>query len=154
MEMAKPMGTFHFIDGSKVKVFYRGNIKTCARCHKSAANCPGGAIARECLAQGGVKVDLAHHMKTVWELIGFTPTTFVLPTEDKVDSAKFEGDLVVSEKSSFERHIDRPDLKAKCKALIKYNKYHNIPDVFELCAKCSSTDTRILCMLTKVTLKV
>ena len=32
----RSMGTFHIIDGSRVKVFYRGNIKTCARCHQAA----------------------------------------------------------------------------------------------------------------------
>ena len=30
------MGTFHFIDGELVKVFYRGNQKTCGFCHKTA----------------------------------------------------------------------------------------------------------------------
>ena len=113
IDPSKPMGTYHFIDGAKVRIFYRGNLKTCARCHSSAEFCPGGGIAKECLAQGGPKVDLAQHMKKVWQLIGFTPTAFKLP--EKTDSndvidAKFEGDVVISDQSSFARQIERPEL--------------------------------------------
>ena len=43
---SKQMGTFHLIDGNKVRVFYRGNRKTCGRCHKSADDWPGEAIAK------------------------------------------------------------------------------------------------------------
>ena len=60
------MGTFHFLDGERVKIFYRGNLKTC----------PGNGIAKECKNNGGTKVDLAKLMKKVWEQIGFSPTVF------------------------------------------------------------------------------
>ena len=40
------MGTYHLIDGCKVRVFFRGNKKSCGRCHKIAINCPGNAIAK------------------------------------------------------------------------------------------------------------
>ena len=52
---SKQMGTYHIIDGSKVRVFYRGNTKTCGRCHKIASSCPGEAVARNCAAGGGTK---------------------------------------------------------------------------------------------------
>ena len=35
VEITKPMGTYHIIDGEKVSVKYRGQDKTCARCHKT-----------------------------------------------------------------------------------------------------------------------
>ena len=35
------MGTYHLIDGCKVRVFYRGNKKTCGRCLKFAEDCWG-----------------------------------------------------------------------------------------------------------------
>ena len=41
VDTSKPMGTYHLIDGAKVRVFYRGNVKTCARCHSTAAKCLG-----------------------------------------------------------------------------------------------------------------
>ena len=45
------MGTYHIIDSSKVRIFYRGNKKTCARCHEFADKCPGVGIAKGC--EGG-----------------------------------------------------------------------------------------------------
>ena len=117
-DSAKPMGTYHFLDGAKVRIFYRGNIKTCARCHKVAGSCLGGGYAKDCQAQGGLKVDLAVHMKSLWQEIDFTPTTFELPVEaDQTDieketsGSKFEGDFVISEDPNFRRQIDRPEKK-------------------------------------------
>ena len=34
VELNKPMGSYHIIDGVKVSVRYRGQTRTCARCHK------------------------------------------------------------------------------------------------------------------------
>ena len=70
------MGNYHIIDGHKVRVFYRGNGKTCARCHGSARKCPGGGLAKSCGEAGGIKVPLAEHMKNLWSQVGFTPTSF------------------------------------------------------------------------------
>ena len=53
---ARQMGTFHIVDGNKVKIFYRGNKKTCGRCHKKAHDCPGDAVARNCALAGGERV--------------------------------------------------------------------------------------------------
>ena len=37
------MGTFHILDGQKVKVFYRGKGSTCGWCHADSIKCLGGA---------------------------------------------------------------------------------------------------------------
>ena len=51
----KTMGTYHFLDGARVRIFYRGNEKTCGRCHNTASRgCKGAGIARDCEEQGGV----------------------------------------------------------------------------------------------------
>ena len=73
------MGTFHFIDGARVRIFYKGNMKTCGRCHQGQADCPGGGISKECDKNGGPRKLLTEHMKKIWSEIGFTPTTFKLP---------------------------------------------------------------------------
>ena len=59
------MGNYHIIDGNKVRIFYRGNSKTCGRCHKLAKDCPGGGIARNCSTAGGERVALIDHMKKI-----------------------------------------------------------------------------------------
>ena len=46
VEILKPMGSFHIIDGEKVSVKYRGQLRTCARCHKSERDCSGKGLAR------------------------------------------------------------------------------------------------------------
>ena len=48
VEITKAMGSYHNIDGEKVSVRYRGQARTCARCHKTESVCPGRAIARDC----------------------------------------------------------------------------------------------------------
>ena len=108
------MGTFHFLDGARVRIFYRGNKKTCGRCHAESGSYPGEGYAKDCQAQGGQKVDLAEHMKKVWQEIGFTPTTFQLPVQvdpKETEDLKLEGDTVISEEANFRRNIDRPDMK-------------------------------------------
>ena len=94
------MGTFHLIDGSKVRVFYRGNRKTCGRCHKLASECPGEAIARNCEAGGGARVYLSDHMKKLWETIGFVPASFELNHDDKAEDDLHQAvkDAIIPEK--------------------------------------------------------
>ena len=82
---SRHMGTFHLVDGSKVRIFYRGNMKTCGRCHKAANECPGFAMAKNCATGGGERVFLSDHMKKIWGEIGFVPNTFELDDDDKTE---------------------------------------------------------------------
>ena len=92
------MGTYHFLDGAKVRVFYKGNEKTCGRCHKPARSCIGAGIARDCEGQGGVRVHLSDHMRELWSKIGFNPTSFELP-----DIVEGEGDKPIVDMKNFQR---------------------------------------------------
>ena len=40
------MGTYHYIDGSRIRVFYRGNTKTCGRCHQGSGQCRGEGFSQ------------------------------------------------------------------------------------------------------------
>ena len=51
---SRQMGTYHLIDRNKVRVFYRGNRKTCGRCHKLANDCPGEQLQRTVLWVAGL----------------------------------------------------------------------------------------------------
>ena len=68
-----PMGTYHLLGGSKVRVAYPGNTSTCGRCHQAPAHCAGGGLARVCGEQGYERKTLFHHMKQVWEKIKYDP---------------------------------------------------------------------------------
>ena len=109
------MGTYHVIDGTKVRVFYNGNVKTCGNCHRNAASCPGEAVAKQCIAAGGKKVYLSDHMKELWAEVGFTPVTFKLDETDKstdsVEQAAKDG-LILSS-TSFPTTVSRPELSKK-----------------------------------------
>ena len=96
----RSMGTYHFIDGAKIRIFYRGNEKSCGRCHEQARTCPGRGIARDCDKAGGPRVSLSEHMQRLWADIGFEPTTFALPTGDEESG---EMDIPISEKERFSR---------------------------------------------------
>jgi hypothetical protein len=66
------MGTYHLIDGNKVRVYYRGNKKSC-----------GDAIVKDCGANGGGRVMLSEHVKALWTKVGIVPTTFELENDNK-----------------------------------------------------------------------
>ena len=63
---SKKMGTFHSLDGMRVKIFYRGNENTCGRCHQGKSKCHGQAVARVCQENNGDKVQLLDHMRMIW----------------------------------------------------------------------------------------
>ena len=94
-DSAGPMGTYHIIDGAKTRVFYRGNIKTCGRCHKFAYNCPGEGVAKVCEENSGERTKLSDWMRELWGKVGFKPDSFELLDEDDkngtliIDKEKF-----------------------------------------------------------------
>ena len=96
------MGTFHFLDGMRVKIFYRGNKNTCGRCHQGRSKCPGQAVAKVCQENKGEKVQLSDHMRKLWAVIGFNPTSFEL--EDDQDEE--------------ESNTEKPDTKQGDRAVI------------------------------------
>ena len=111
----KSMGTYHFVDGARVRIFYRGNIKTCARCHQIASDCPGEARAKDCEQKNGPKLNLSDHMRSLWNEVGFVPTSFTLTnTED--EPVTF--DAPVKNTDTFAPKIDKP--KPTQKDLEKY----------------------------------
>ena len=65
MKVMKNIPSYIVIDGKKVKCIYPGQIKTCARCHKTSDICVGMADAGKCDELGGEKRDLLEN----WELI-------------------------------------------------------------------------------------
>ena len=111
-DTARAMGTYHYLDGARIRVYYRGNTKTCGRCHEGAGTCLGGGIARDCHEGGGKKVNLVEHMRLLWQEIGFSPTTFELPVEKEAgnNTENHEGDVGISEEKGFQRQLDRPQL--------------------------------------------
>ena len=119
------MGTFHFLDGERVKVFYRGNIKTCGYCQMTAINCPGGGIAKDCRENGGRRLDLAKHMKDVWSKIGFSPTQFELP--ESMDDESMENDKSIKQSERFHPPVQRPELEKEDVDKITGFEIRNIP---------------------------
>ena len=81
-QQTMPMGTYHLLDGAKVRVAYPGNTRTCGRCHQPPSNCAGGGIARVCGEQGGIRTTLYEHMKRIWEKIGYDPGNEPVETEE------------------------------------------------------------------------
>ena len=84
------MGTFHSLDGMRLKIFYRGNENTCGRCHQGRSKCPGQAVAKICQENKGEKVLLSDHMRKLWAEIGFNPTSFELEDEKDEDESNTE----------------------------------------------------------------
>ena len=68
-----PMGPFHLLNNSKIRVVYPGNTRTCGRCYQPPTSCPGGAIAKVCGEKGGERVSLFNHMKKLWDVINYNP---------------------------------------------------------------------------------
>ena len=79
MEVQKEFGSYHIIDGEKVSIRYRGQTRTCARCHQGVSQCPGSGLAKDCEAD---RVLLSTHMKEHWDKIGYKPE---VPDSEDVD---------------------------------------------------------------------
>ena len=95
------MGSFHILDGVRIKVNYSGQRKTCGRCHSTASNCPGGGIARTCEVNHGPKVSLIDHMRKYWEEINFKPADFKLENCETDDADNDLEDLPIKENERF-----------------------------------------------------
>ena len=67
------LGSYHVIDGQKVTIRFPGQQQTCARCHKTPAHCRGRGVARQCEAEGGVKVEFVDYILDLWKEIGYSP---------------------------------------------------------------------------------
>ena len=80
VEVMKPMGSFHIIEGQKVFIRYRGQLKSCARCHKIMLDCPGKGVAKDCT---GDRVLLSAHMEQHWQDVGFVPDTGLINEVDE-----------------------------------------------------------------------
>ena len=85
VEVTKHMGSYHIIDGEKVSIKYRGQTRSCARCHMAETQCPGKGVARDCSSD---RVLLSVHMEEHWKIIGYTPDASI--------SEDVDGDLEVS----------------------------------------------------------
>ena len=107
----RQMGTYHLIDGCKVRVYYRGNRKTCGRCHRLAEDCPGDAIAKNCALGGGPRVLLSEHMKELWKEIGFTPISFEFDVSDRAEDGNMQSfqDAARIRETHFPALIRRPE---------------------------------------------
>ena len=113
------MGTFHIIDGSRVRIHYPGNKKTCGRCHQTSETCKGSAVAKDCESNGGVRMELVNHMRNLWSLVGFQPQNFQLNLVN--DKTELTNDATIKENNKFSPKIDRPKPTEEDK-----NKYNGV----------------------------
>ena len=126
VEVTKPMGSYHIIDGEKVSVKYRGQDKTCARCHRTESICPGKAMARDCTSE---RVLLSTHMKEHWENIGYRPDTIDLNEVDDIEVQIGRNDPAPVPVESL-----RPDHSAKYKSVIikGFSKTAHEQDIYNI----------------------
>ena len=71
MEVDKPIPSYAIIDGKKVKIYHPGQRRTCARCQKTAENCPGNSNAKLCDERGGDKVKVDGVWKEMLANVGY-----------------------------------------------------------------------------------
>ena len=83
-------------------MFYRGNKKTCARCHQTGENCLGGGSAKECEEANGPTVTLATHMRKLWNCLKFVPSNFELEA-DNIENC----DVPIRDSAAFPPLIDK-----------------------------------------------
>ena len=115
--------------GPESEFFYKGNLKTCGRCHQGQSACPGGGISKDCEKAGGPRKLLTEHMKKVWSEINFTPTTFKLPedvadAEDGEDNSK-DGDKPIVEARA--PPVNQPEISQSAKEKLTGLKINNLP---------------------------
>ena len=122
------MGTFHLLDGRKLKVFYKGNRSTCGWCHQDVTKCSGQARAKACKESGSKQVHLADHMQNIWDQIGFSPETFAAPEADFDDieaDGSIGGDRKILKSSHFPRKLAHPKVSEEDKSKFSVARIKN-----------------------------
>ena len=71
MEFNTSLPSYAVIDGRRVKIWHPGQRRTCARCNQDAHNCPGGANARDCEENGGIKTKTDEMWKRVLQKVAY-----------------------------------------------------------------------------------
>ena len=71
MEVKKNIGSYHIVDGERVSFRYRGQFKTCNKCHLLETECSGKGLAKDCTSSA--RLLLSTFMKEYWETIGYKP---------------------------------------------------------------------------------
>ena len=116
MEVKKNLGTYHIIDGEKVTIKYRGQIKTCAKCHQNQSICPGKGLARDCTAD---RILLSDHMRQHWQEINFNPSSTEMNDVDILTDEELEK---VSDHSSKKPELvfkePAADILEKCTGIV------------------------------------
>ena len=71
MELDTSLPSYAVIDGRRVKIWHTGQRRTCARCNQDAHTCPGGANARDCEENGGIKTKTDEMWKKVLQKVEY-----------------------------------------------------------------------------------
>ena len=127
VEVTKPMGSFHIIDGEKVSVKYRGQARTCARCHQTEKQqCSGKGVAKNCQQD---RVLLSTHMDNHWKEIGFIPDS---NTELEVEEEELEIQIGRDKINKLINH--GPDLTNRYSSIIVsgFSADQNLDDIHDL----------------------
>ena len=119
------LGTYHLIDGANTHISYAGQRRTCARCHRTPAACPGSGIARTCEERGGLKTGLKEYMEKLWEEIGYKPAEFSREIgEDDTESE----DVEIRENEGFTPpYKNRPDMSETDRKNLTGISVRNLP---------------------------
>ena len=127
VEITKLMGSYHIIDEEKVSVKYRGQTRTCARCHQTEKQqCSGKGVARDCQQD---RVLLSTHMEKHWKEIGFTPDS-----NELVEEAEDDLEIQIG-RTNIEKQINQgPDLTNRYSSIIisGFTADQNLPDIHSL----------------------
>ena len=103
MDVEKDIPSYGVINGRRVKIYYNGQKRTCARCCKSRDHCPGESNAKICEENGGEKVKTEKMWKETLEAINYTPwmveeaeivevdTNEEAVENEEIDASKFDG---------------------------------------------------------------
>ena len=118
------LGTYHFIDGANVHISYKGQRRTCARCHEIPSKCLGGGLAKDCEEKGGTKVTLREHMEILWKEIGFKPASFTLDNEDNEENDEVE---IRDARGFTPSHSNRPKMTEKDRKYLTGLSVRNLP---------------------------
>ena len=123
------MGSYHILDGHRIRVNYKGNVATCGRCHSDKKSCKGEGLAKLCQENGGRHVPLIEHMRSLWAHIGFTPSNFELDSDfEEIDNENVvfhHGDRPISKEQETTRV--KPKLSNESKQKLSGLKINNFP---------------------------
>ena len=95
-----PLGSVHWLGGSRVDAFFPGIERTCFWCMKTQTNCDANAVGKDCKMKGNCKMNQREYFENLWTKIGWTQASSTNDVNTTITNSSNNVDYHVADEST------------------------------------------------------